>query len=121
MSFILVPSRGADLQINGWNWHPTILLLHHLGIIDDEQHERMGAQAAGGHATAELAERIATALDLELARMKSGDRLRADLHVTSVPKTESLDSPVEDLYSATYEWLTNFRDFCRTSGGFDVL
>jgi hypothetical protein len=72
MSFILVPSQGSDIQINAWNWRPTILLLHDGGIIDDEQHERMGAQGAGGHASAELAERIAACLDLELTRMNLG-------------------------------------------------
>jgi hypothetical protein len=121
MSFILVPSQGDDLQINGWNWRPTILLLHERGIIDDEQHQRMGAQAAGGYASTELAARIASCLELELARMKPGDRLRADLRITSAPKSGSLDAPVDDLYSATYEWLVKFRDFCQTCGGFNVL
>ena len=39
----------------------------------------------------------------------------------STSKSGSLDAPVDDLYSATYEWLMRFRDFCRTCGGFNVL
>ena len=121
MSFLIIPSEGAELQINAWNWRPTILLLHVRGILDDEQHQRMGAQGASGRASAELADRIASCLELELARMKPGDRLRADLRITSAPKSGSLDAPVDDLYSATYEWLVQFHAFCRTCGGFEVL
>jgi len=33
-------------------------------------------------------------------------------------KVEDVDA--KEAYSATYEWLVMFRDFCRTSGGFKV-
>jgi hypothetical protein len=26
-----------------------------------------------------------------------------------------------EIYSASYDWLVAFRDFCRQSGGFEVL
>jgi hypothetical protein len=38
-----------------------------------------------------------------------------------VPKSGDLGAPLEDLYSATYEWLVQFRDFCRECRGFSVL
>jgi len=51
-----------------------------------------------------------------------------DLTITGKPKKLAVFTPdmkVEDidaveLYSATYEWLLMFRDFCRTSPGFEV-
>jgi hypothetical protein len=60
--------------------------------------------------------------------MAPGQRLRADLTITAEPKRKVVFTPsskVEDfdaneLYSATYEWLVMFRDFCRTSAGFKV-
>jgi hypothetical protein len=33
MSFILVPKEGEELQVNGWNWRPTLQLLLAAGVI----------------------------------------------------------------------------------------
>ena len=37
------------------------------------------------------------------------------------PKTKPHDIDAVDIYSASYEWLGEFVDFCRRSGGFEVL
>jgi len=128
MSFILVPKHGGDLQINGWNWRPTLALLLAEGLLTEENFERMGAQGCGGKVDAELAWRLADAIEAKLLTMKPGERMLADLSVTDRPDEQLVFTPgMEineinplDLYSATYEWLVTFRDFCRRSGGFDV-
>jgi hypothetical protein len=76
-----------------------------------------------------MAIRIANFLDDRLGTMKAGDRIRADMTVTDAAKkpltitpgmqTDQID--VVDTYSATYEWLVQFRDFARASGGFEVV
>jgi hypothetical protein len=61
--------------------------------------------------------------------MKAGDRIRYDLTVTNEAKKPLIFTPgmqtdqidVVDAYSATYEWLVQFSDFARTSGGFKVI
>jgi hypothetical protein len=61
--------------------------------------------------------------------MKPGERLLADLKVTDRPKSKWVIRPetrpdeidVDDIYSATYEWLAKFSKFCRSSGGFEVF
>jgi hypothetical protein len=129
MTFILVPKRGNDLQINAWNWRPTLELLLREGLINEELYERMGAQGAGGVVDAELAGRIADAIGLTLGEMKPGERMRADLTVTDQPKatwavtpeTQPDELDTNDTYSATREWLTTFAKFCRDSGGFEVF
>lgn len=63
-----------------------------------------------------------------LGAMKPGERMRADLMVTGRarpevsfgPGTRPDDVDVNELYSATYEWLAEFVSFCRRSGGFAV-
>lgn len=126
MSFILVPKHGDDVQINGWNWRPTLLLLFTEKLIDEGQYERMSAQGCGGLADAGLASRIAETVERKLASMGPGWRMRADLSVTDSPDklwTSDMRPTEEDLneiYSATYEWLTKFAAFCRRSGGFEV-
>jgi hypothetical protein len=66
---------------------------------------------------------------LQAAEMKPGQRVLADLTVTSKERAPAVFSPDSrpeamdetDLYSATHEWLVIFRDFCRQSNGFDVF
>jgi hypothetical protein len=129
MSFILVQQNGEDLQVNGWTWRPTLELLRAENLISDEDYERMGAQGCGGQVNDELARRIADVLEQKLAAMKPGDRILADLTSTTQPKptytfgptTKPDDIDVNDIYSASYEWLVSFKDFCRSSGGFKVV
>jgi hypothetical protein len=128
MSFILIPRHGEDVQVNAWNWRPTLLLLREANLIDESVHQRIGANGCGGHVDAETCGRIADFLERQLQSMQPGQRVRADLSLTNKPKNLTFFTPgmkAEDidaieLYSATYEWLVTFRDFCRTSGGFTV-
>jgi len=77
----------------------------------------------------ETANQIAQFLDEELALLEPGDRIRADLTVRDKPKELLVITPatkIDDIdavetFSATYEWLLQFRSFCRPSGGFQVL
>jgi hypothetical protein len=124
MTFILVPLQGDssnDVQINGWNWRPTLELLRREHLLDPETLERASAQGAGGRVTGEQAEGIAAFLDSYLAGLLPNQRVRYDGTVTSEPQRNDLDQEPEALYSATYEWLCRFRDFCRVCGGFKVV
>jgi hypothetical protein len=129
MSFILVPKHGDDVRVNGWNWRPTLHLLANESLIGGEFCERMGANGCGAEVDAELACRIADVIERALLGMKLGDRILYDLIVTDLPKkhvtfgADSKASEIDrnDLYSASYEWLVTFRDFCRRSGGFKVV
>ena len=129
MSFILVPHSGENLQVNGWTWRPIIELLRAENLISDENYERMGAQGCGGQVDDEVARRIADVIDHNLAAMNPGERMLADLTSTARPNstytfgssTKLDDIDVNDIYSASYEWLVIFKDFCRSSGGFKVV
>ena len=76
-----------------------------------------------------MALRRAAVIERKLAVMQPGQRMLADLSVTSSPrkkviftaetKPEEIDS--NDLYSATCKWLEIFRDSCKRSGGFEVM
>jgi hypothetical protein len=129
MTFILVPSQGEDLQINGWNWRPTILLLLSQNVITEEEHELMGGQAGGGRVDAEKALLIADVVAQKLVSMNPGERLLANLSVSKEPKRLAVFGPdinaddidLNELYSTTYEWLETFAKFCRSSGGFEVM
>lgn len=128
MSFILVSQKGEDLQVNAWNWRPTLLLLRAVNALTEEDCERMGAHGCGGIVDKAKAEQIAEVIIQQLTSMKPGERMRANLSVTKEPKRPAVISAdvidninVNELYSATYEWLEIFVQFCRTSGGFKVM
>lgn len=129
MTFILVPSKGEDVQVNAWNWRPTLELLFATGVITENDHVLLGCQGCGGRVNAEKADQIADAVKQKLASMKPGERMLADLSESSEPKkkvvfgagTKAEDIDSNDLYSATYEWLQTFETFCRRSGGFKVV
>jgi len=131
MSFILVPKRGHELQVNAWNWRSTLELLVKEHLLDPERHELLGTHGCGtGVVDGELARRIGIGVErwLRSSGMKPGERMLADLTVTSETKipvvfSSSSEEKVDDndLYSATYEWLVAFKEFCRQSDGFDVF
>jgi hypothetical protein len=127
MAFILIPQHGEKVYINAWNWRPTLEILRTEHLVDDETLELLGCNL-GTTVDERLALLIAEALTRRLAGMCPGDRVRADLSITAAPKRPVVFSPgmstdeidPVDLYSAHYEWLINFRDFCERSGGFVV-
>src|SRR6266550_1771683 len=129
MSFILVPSQGEDIQVNAWNWRPTLELLLAANVITEDDHELMGAQGCGGKVDAEKASRIADVVADKLIRMAPGERLLANLAVSKEPKklaefglgVDANGIDRNELYSTTYEWLEAFAKFCRSSGGFKVM
>jgi hypothetical protein len=41
MSFILAARNEEELQVNAWNWRPTLLLLLNENLIDLEHHDRL--------------------------------------------------------------------------------
>ncbi len=129
MSFILVPRHGEDVQVNAWTWRPTLELLRSEGLLSQENYERMGANGCGGKVDDELAGRVADTIEGKLIGMKAGERILIDGTVTAEPRrnltftpdTKSDDIDPIALYTASYEWLVAFRDFCRRSGGFEVV
>ena len=129
MSFILMPKLGEDLQVNGWNWRPTLELLLAAGVITEQDHEVMGCHGCGGKVDQEKAERIADVVVAKLSSMNPGERMLANLGVSSEPKKLAVFDPslntndidINELYSTTFEWLDTFVKFCRSSGGFEVI
>lgn len=128
MAFILIPTKGEDITINAWNWRPTLEFLRSENVLTDQDCERLAREGGDSRVDADLACCIAAAIESKLSTMKPGDRIRADLTVTDAPKISQVFAPdskpedidVVNLYSATYDWLVKFKDFCRSSQGFEV-
>jgi len=122
MGYILEPASGSDLTVNKWNWHPTVELLVRAGIFTSERAESLHYNC-GGDVTKEEAVNIHEFLTSYLLSMGPGQRLLIDGNTSNEPDTFELHrGPDWDKnYSATFEWLQLFRDFCKVCGGFRVL
>jgi hypothetical protein len=129
MSFILqdMGDDGNDLQINGWNWRPTIALLVNADILPSgERAEKCLCQGCGGYFTNEEAKRAAEFLEDLIAQMKPEERIMLDGSVRNksknydIPITEWDEGEAWDHYSAGYDWLQKFRTFCLGSSGFEI-
>ena len=129
MSFILVPLKGEDLAVNAWNWRSTLELLFAAGVITEDEQELLGCQGCGARVNAEKAGRIAETVTRKLDSMNPGQRMLADLSLSSEPPHRAVFSPgsnnndidTNELYSTTFEWLHTFLRFCERSGGFHVM
>ena len=112
-----------SLDINMWNWRPTIALIGLTRLIDDERLELMGYNGTGVEITEAEARAIGRFLETEvLPALRPGTRLTYDLSVTDAPDDHTFHhDDFAKNYSASYEWLTRFAQFCGTCSGFRVL
>ena len=112
-----------SLDINLWNWRPTIALIALTRLIDAERVDLMGYNGTGVEITEAESRAIGRFLETEvLPALRPGTRLTYDLNVTDVPDDYKLHrDDFAKNYSASYEWLTRFAQFCGTCSGFRVL
>jgi hypothetical protein len=115
MSWTLKTPNGESLDVNAWNWRPTLELLKKSGTLDADTTELLGYHS-DVELTGEQAQRIATFLETYLANIPAGGRVLHDGLITTEPDTfEFHRDDLDRNYSATVEWLTCFREFCRTA------
>jgi hypothetical protein len=122
MTVILMPREGEDLQVNWWNWRPTLELFRAHSVLDEVKIEMMGANGTGVEATEAEATFIADFLNSYVERLGPNGRVRLDLTITDEPDTfELFRNDPENNYSATVDWLRSLQRFCLTSKGFKVV
>ncbi|MEV5539484.1 hypothetical protein AB0L13_21740 [Saccharopolyspora shandongensis] len=113
MGWSLETPGGESIDVNAWNWRPTLVLLAQYDLLDAEKLELLGYNCFE-RVTGEEAGRIAAFLDDYLATVPDDGRVRLDGSVTTEPDDYQLqgEDPAKN-YSAAHAWLTEFRDFCR--------
>jgi hypothetical protein len=123
MSVILKSPSGADIQINMWHWRPTMLLVREALQLDDRRFEMLQVSGVGAEVSSSETDKISGFLDDYLASFPKDGRLLMDGSVTRQPKgsPDFSDGDWDRHYSAGYDWLARFRDFCRSSRGFMVV
>jgi hypothetical protein len=123
VTVILVTKEGEDLQVNWWNWRPTLELLRSYSVLDEVTIEMMGVNGTGIQVTGEEALRIAAFLESYVKQLRPNDRVQLDLTISDEAHRIEMRVPDPDFemhYGATRSWLERLGGFCRSSKGFSV-
>ena len=127
---------GTYFRASVWGWYPILDLIADTGIFTEEEIEMMGMNEGAGAKDAETAIRLADALET----MISGARPDGEFLSTSDRSTKGTGavargvlemlggktdgttmSPDAPVFSADVEFVKEFIEFSRHSGGFRIL
>lgn len=127
MSFTLLDlgAEAFELRANVWNWKPTLEIIKSFDIIDEGKLRQMNYNGTGAKFSLEEAQSIGERIEAEiLPKLEPDKRIFADLSITDAPDDGTLykdDDEQWKNYSASYEWLKEFAEFCLKTKGFQVF
>ena len=126
MSFTLLDlsSENFEFNANVWNWRTTLEIIKSFDILSEGIVRQMEYNGTGVKLEKDdvhlIGERIR---DQILPKLEPNKRIFSDLSVTDAPDDGTLFKDEDEQwknYSATYEWLKDFSEFCLKSKGFQV-
>lgn len=127
MSFTLLDlsAEKYEFRANVWNWKPTLEIIKSFDIVDEGKLRQMSYTATGAQFSDEEANTIGERIrDEVLPKLEPNKRIFADLSITDAPDDKTLYKDEDEQwknYSADYEWLKEFSEFCLKSKGFQVF
>jgi hypothetical protein len=127
MSFTLLDlgSENFEFTANVWTWKAALEVIKSFDIISEGAIRQMTYNATGATISHEEAHAIGEKIrDEVLPKMGAASRIHADLSITDAPDDKTLHRDEDEQwknYSASYEWLKDFSDFCLKSKGFRVF
>ena len=127
MSFTLIDlgSENYEFRANVWNWKTTLEIIKSFDIVDEGKVRQMNYNATGAKISHEDAHDIGEKIrDEILPKLEPDKRIFMDLSITDKPDDGTLYRDEDEQwknYSADYEWLKEFSEFCLKSKGFQVF
>lgn len=127
MSFTLhdLGAENYEFTANVWNWKATLEVIKSLDIISEATVRQMGYNATGVKLDVADAHAIGEKIrDEILPKLAPDKRIFADLTITDAPDDMTLHRDDDEQwknYSATYDSLKDFSEFCLKSKGFQVF
>lgn len=126
MSFTLMDSgsESFELRANVWSWKPTIEIIKSFDVLSDGKLRQMEYNGTGVKLDKEEAHLIGEKIrDKILPQLEPNKRMFMDLTVTDKPDDGTLHKDADDQwknYSASYDFLKEFSEFCLNSKGFQI-
>lgn len=127
MSFTLMDlgSENFELGASVWNWKPTLEIIKRFDIISEGKIRQMEYAATGVKIELEDAHDIGRKIqETILPKLEPNKRMFMDGSITDAPDDGTIYRDEDEKwknYSADYEWLKEFSDFCLKSKGFQVF
>ena len=127
MSFTLIDlgSENFELSANVWSWKPTLEIVKNLNILSDGKLRQMEYAATGVKIEIDDAHEIGTKIQNQiLPKLEPNKRIFMDGSITDAPDDGTIYRDEDEKwknYSASYEWLKEFSEFCLKSKGFQVF
>ncbi|MBK7707560.1 MAG: hypothetical protein IPN69_07055 [Acidobacteria bacterium] len=126
MSFTLMDlsSENFEFQTNVWHWKTALEIIKSFDLISEGKVRQMAYNGTGFKLEREDAHLIGEKIrDEILPRLAPNKRIFADLTITDQPDDGTLYRDGDEQwknYSATYDWLKDFSEFCLRSKGFQI-
>ena len=127
MSFTLLDNGAENFEFraNVWNWKTVLEIIKNFDIISESKIKQMNYNATGVKLEKDEAHEIGERIrDEILPKLEPDKRIFADLSITDKPDDGTLYRDEDEQwknYSADYDWLKDFSEFCLNSKGFQVF
>jgi len=127
MSFTLLDNGAENFEFraNVWNWKTVIEIIKDFDVLSESKIKQMNYNATGVKLNTNEAHLIGDKIRNEiLPKLEPNKRIFADLSITDAPDDGTLYRDEDEQwknYSADYDWLKDFSEFCLKSKGFQVF
>ena len=127
MSFTILDlgSENFEFNANVWNWKAALEVVKSFDILSEGKIKQMTYNGTGVKVEKEEAHLIGEKIRAEiLPKLEPNKRIFADLSITDAPDDKTLYKDEDEQwknYSASYDLLKEFSEFCLKSKGFQVF
>lgn len=127
MSFTLMDlgAESFEFRANVWNWKTVLEIIKSFDVVSEGKLRQISYNATGATIEQAEAQLIGEKIrDEILPKLAPNKRIFSDLSVTDAPDDGTLYHDEDEKwknYSATYDWLKEFSEFCLKSKGFQVF
>lgn len=127
MSFTLIDlgSESFEFKANIWKWKTALEIIKSFDFLGDGKIRQMSYNATGVEVSKEEAKIIGEEIRKKiLPKLVPNKRIFANMTITEKPDDGTFYKDKDEEwknYSAKYDWLEDFADFCLESKGFQVF
>ncbi len=118
-------AESFEFRANVWNWKTVLEIIKSFDVVSEGKLRQINYNATGATIEQEEAQLIGEKIrDEILPKLATNKRIFSDLSVTDAPDDGTLYHDEDEKwknYSATYDWLKEFSEFCLKSKGFQVF
>lgn len=118
-------SENFEFRSSVWNWKAALEIIKSLDVISEGKVRQMSMNATGVKIDSDeavlIGEKIRQAI---LPKLEPNKRMFADLSITDAPDDGTIYKDEDEQwknYSADYDYLNEFSEFCLKSKGFQVF